>query len=262
MQLIQTYMERDFKVPHSFEHYVYVSQLVQAYGIKKALEAHRRAKPYCMGTLYWQLNDCWPAISWSSVDYYNRWKALHYFTKKTFKDFLISFEENDGLLNVFVVSDRLASVEAELEMSILDFKGEDVWSEKRTIEISANSSKIYEELSLPEISKGNHLIFCKLIIDGEVLASNIYYFEPPKDLLLPIPDIQKEINRVEDGYQITLNTNKLAKNIFLSIPVDGHFSDNYFDLLPGEEKELLFKGSKPINSFEKELKVISLKDTY
>ena len=86
MELIRTYMELEYKVPDEFEDYAYVSQLVQAYGIKKAIEAHRRAMPRCMGTLYWQLNDCWPVISWSSVDYYNRWKALHYFVRQAYQD--------------------------------------------------------------------------------------------------------------------------------------------------------------------------------
>jgi len=70
MELIQTYMGRQYKIPENFEHFGYVSQLVQGYGMLTAIEAHRRNKPWCMGTLYWQLNDCWPVISWSGLDYY------------------------------------------------------------------------------------------------------------------------------------------------------------------------------------------------
>ncbi len=206
MELIQMYMERDYQVPDNFEDYAYVSQLVQAYGIKTALEAHRRAKPYCMGTLYWQLNDCWPVISWSSVDYYNQWKALHYFTKKTFDEFLISFEEKIGYIEVFVVSDKLENIKANMEISIIDFDGESLLSEIISIEISANSSQIYHKLQIPEMDKEEHFLSAKLILDEKVIASNIYYFVPVKDLNLPELNIQKEIVKTEYGYQITFRS--------------------------------------------------------
>ena len=83
-QTIQTYMERDYKVPTDFRKYNYVSQLLQRDGMKTAIEAHHRAKPYCMGTLYWQLNDCWPVTSWSAIDYTYKPKALYFETKKLF----------------------------------------------------------------------------------------------------------------------------------------------------------------------------------
>lgn len=262
MELIQMYMEREYNVPDNFEDYAYVSQLVQAYGIKTALEAHRRAKPYCMGALYWQLNDCWPVISWSSVDYYNRWKALHYFTKKTFEDLLISLEEEDNTLNVFIVSDKLENVNAKLEIKIIDFNGELLFDEIKGVDILANSSQKYFSLKLPELTQEDHLVSARLILDNKVIASNIYYFLPFKDLELPVPNIQKEIFKVDTGYQITLKTDRLAKNVFLSIDADGYFNDNYFDLLPGEELQLFFSTTKFIDSFEKELKVISLVETY
>ncbi len=189
MELIQTYMEREFIVPDDFENYTYVSQLVQAYGIQKALEAHRRAMPYCMGTLYWQLNDCWPVISWSSVDYYNRWKALHYFTKKTFEDFLISFEENNSVLDVFVISDKLENVKVNLEVKILNFDGKNIWSEEKEVEVQANSSQIYMKLPIVDFTKEDHLISARLVLDGKVLASNIYYSFPLKVDLPVIIDL-------------------------------------------------------------------------
>ncbi len=79
--------------------------------------------PRCMGTLYWQLNDCWPVISWSSVDYYNRWKALHYFVREAYKDILVSFEERGDQVNVFIVSDKREDFKARLSLQIMDFEG-------------------------------------------------------------------------------------------------------------------------------------------
>ena len=85
---INEYMTRDYVIPIQFEDYIYVSQLLQAEGMKIAIEAHRTAKPDCMGTLFWQLNDCWPVTSWSSVDYYGRWKAFQYEAKRSFNPIL------------------------------------------------------------------------------------------------------------------------------------------------------------------------------
>jgi beta-mannosidase len=78
-------MKRDYHIPTDFVKYNYVSQLLQARGMQIAIEAHRRAKPYNMGTLYWQLNDCLPVVSWSSIDYLGNWKALHYQIKEVLK---------------------------------------------------------------------------------------------------------------------------------------------------------------------------------
>ncbi|MEZ5195503.1 MAG: glycoside hydrolase family 2 protein [Bacteroidales bacterium] len=262
MELIQTYMEREYKVPENFDHYTYVSQLLQAYGIKKALEAHRRAKPYCMGTLYWQLNDCWPVISWSSVDYYNRWKALHYFARDTFKDYLISFEERNDSLFVFVASDKLETIKADLDLKILDFKGEEQWTNSQIVEIGANSSNTYFMKKISRFSKKDCLFTASLLSEGNELASNKYYFLPTKYLNLPEPKIEKKIVETEGGFRIILSSGHLAKNVFLSIDKDGFFSDNYFDLLPGEEKQVNFISKCDYDYLKNNLKVISLIDTY
>jgi beta-mannosidase len=262
MELIQRYMEREYDVPEDFEDYNYISQLVQAYGIKKAIEAHRRAKPNCMGTLYWQLNDSWPGISWSGIDYYGRWKALHYFVKKAYRDYLISFEEKNDSLGIFIISDQLKDTIAELELSIINFDGEKYWSEKQVVNVAANSSKVYFSKGITGFSKSNHLLEARLTSQGETLAYGNYYFLPPKELKLPKPIIQKEITKTKSGYSITLETDKLAKNIFLSIDGDGFFSDNYFDLLPVVKKTISFKTKDETISLEKKLKIITLTDTY
>ena len=91
-------MQRDYDVPKSFDHFLYVSQLLQAEGISMGMEAQRRNRDICMGSLYWQLNDCWPVASWSGIDYFGKWKALHYTVKNVFSNFLISHEINNDSL--------------------------------------------------------------------------------------------------------------------------------------------------------------------
>jgi len=254
-------MKRDFIIPENFEDYGYVSQLVQAYGIIKAIEAHRRAMPRCMGTLYWQLNDCWPVISWSSLDYYNRWKALHYFVREAYKDILISFEVKNDEVDVYIVSDFLEDLKATLQVKVLDFSGEIKSQTEKAVLIPGNTSQTYKRLDCSGISKTDHLVAARVSAGDLVMASNIYYFVTPKDLALPDVAIGREIIKTRDGYQIMLTTNKLAKNVFLSTDQDGFFSDNYFDLIPGEPKSLKFKTSTKIQDFEKRLEIISLNNT-
>ena len=99
---IEEYMVRDYNVPDSFEHFLYVSQLLQAEGISLGMEAQRRNRDVCMGSLYWQLNDCWPVASWSSIDYYGKWKALHYQTKKSFEESIISFHKKNNEIEAYL----------------------------------------------------------------------------------------------------------------------------------------------------------------
>ena len=126
-QLIREYMERDFPVPEKAEDYVYMSQLLQAYGITKGIEAQRRAKPYNMGTLYWQLNDCWPVVSWSSIDFFGKWKALHYKAKHSFEDVLVSSKVENNILRTYVINDDFESHSGELSVKILDFAGKPLY---------------------------------------------------------------------------------------------------------------------------------------
>ncbi len=259
LELINTYMEREYKVPEDFEKYDYVSQLVQAYGVTKAIEDHRRAKPYCMGTLYWQLNDCWPVISWSSVDYYNRWKALHYFVRVAYKPLLISFEKTNDSLHIFVVSDKQKQYQANLELKMTGFAGTKIWSKTIPVTIEKNSSAVFFNEKAGNLIKGlspdTVVLSAKVIWKGLMLTEKNYFFALPKDLKLTDPEITTKIKATSEGYRIIVATRKLAKNIYLSIDEDGFFTENYFDLLPGEFKVVDFKTDKDIERFDKKLKI-------
>lgn len=252
-ETIAEYMERDYIVPTKFEDYIYVSQLLQARGMKIAIEAHRRAKPYCMGTLYWQLNDCWPVTSWSSFDYYGNWKALHYQVKESYNNVLLSVVEEIGKYNVYVVNDDLKSYEGELKLELISFDGKTIWSTSKIKKSKANSSEILAEIPITDFSSF-HLkqMVLKTTFTSENLSrTNHYFFVKPKELILKKPNIQfKKI----DAHTIEVTTDVLAKNVFLS--AEGiYFEANYFDLLPNERR--VIKLSKNIS----EIKIKSLFDT-
>ncbi len=264
--LMRKYMAREYHVPSSFEDFTYVSQLVQAEGMRRGIEAHRRAMPYCMGTLYWQLNDVWPVASWSSVDGLGRWKALHYVAREAFSPILISPVLDNKLLHVMVVSDKLEALEnVEMNLQTFDFQGNMIFSESDNyVKVDANSSTTLMQKSLSKILNGHSAketyALLTLSQNGVTLAQRVFYFEYPKNLHLPKPNLTQRIERIEGGYKVILSTDKLAKNVFLQTDALGRWSDNYFDLLPNQSKEITFKVKS--GDFEKGFQVKTLTGTY
>jgi beta-mannosidase len=267
-QLINTYMERDYHVPQDFELFVYLSQVLQAEGMKVAMEAHRRAIPHCMGSLYWQLNDCWPVVSWSGIDYYGRWKALHYFAKKAYAPVMVSPVIEDGKFTAYLVSDRLEPVKGVLYVQLMDLAGKQLWQQEVPVTAEANSSRPVFEIETEKLTanldKKNLVAVTDFKKENTILASNIFYFVPPKELSLTDPAIRPVIseNTAKRTVDITLTCKSLAKNVYLSVEgIPGSFSDNFFDLLPGKAITVRFTADQDLKDFHKKLKIISLKDT-
>jgi beta-mannosidase len=234
-QLITEYMKRNYKIPTKDEDYVYVSQLLQAKGVVMGIEAHRRAKPNNMGTLYWQLNDCWPAISWSSIDYFGNWKALQYKAKKAFENVLISSVLENNSIQTFVVNDTFDPIQNVLKLKVVDFYGKEIWSIAKEIEVLKNSSKSFYNFSLDSIDKESSVLITEFNAH-----SSVFYFTKPKDLNLPKGTIEKEILKTKKGFLIQLKSDVLQKEVFLFTKEKGHFSDNFFDLMPNETKVITF----------------------
>ncbi len=236
-----------------------------------AIEAHRRNMPVCMGSLYWQLNDCWPVASWSGIDNYGNWKAMHYFVKKAFNDILVSPDiDNNGRLRVTIVSDKLKSIEAKLKLSILNFNGITLWSQEKHIDILKNSSTIYFDTLVSSIINGMErseiLLHASLLdLDDEILSENVNYFLPIANLNLPVPVINSTIEETEGGFIISLSTDKLAKNLYLRADeVVGMFSDNYFELMANKSIKIKFNTNEQISleKFKASLNIFTLVDSY
>ena len=243
--LIDKYMEQQFPVPEKLDDYVYVSQLVQAAGMTKAIEAHRRAMPRCMGSLYWQLNDSWPAISWSSIDYYGNWKVLHYQLKKAFAPVLISFEKKEGFVNIFIVNDLRNEVHGKLELKLSTFSGEILDSVTQEIVVRPASSEVF--ISWPEYKKFDVTkcyIQVQLLVNEQVTAENIFYFVDEKYLSLSNEQPKIEVAQVRDFMMLTLSSTALVKDLRLqSNDPDGFFESNFVDLTPDSKRTIVFKPS-------------------
>ena len=272
-ETIEEYMLRDFRKPKDFPSFLYVSQLLQAHGLKMAIEAHRRHRDRCMGTLYWQLNDCWPVASWSSIDYFHNWKALQYRVKEAFQPYLVSHEIQNDSLHLYVVSDELLPKEATLSMQLMDFYGKESMNASMPLRtplvIQANQSSIYHSLDMRDIEALGPLNTMLLKVQvqdvgGEILAENTIYFTAPKALSLPKPRVKFSVQENEDEYMVVLSTDHLAKNLHITSELVGNFSNNFFDLLPGESKMVSIPKSEgsDLNSFRASIAVQTLVDSY
>lgn len=242
--IINEYLKRDYKIPKDFVQYNYVSQLLQARGMQIAIEAHRRAKPYNMGTLYWQLNDCWPVVSWSSIDYLGNWKAFHYQAKRSFEPVLVSIAETDKSYDVYLISDLMNTLKLDTKFELIDFKGKILWKSSQSDDINADVSKKIKRISKSELAQFNlSEAVLKISSEKDATFQKLFFFNKPKDLKLSKPNIK--IRKISST-QIEISTDILAKDIYLI--GDTHFSDNFFDLLPGVSKKITL--SKPLKNIE------------
>ncbi|ESQ91501.1 beta-mannosidase [Asticcacaulis sp. AC460] len=243
---IKNYMERDYRVPSDFRQFLYVGQVLQAEGIKVAMEAHRSRMPFCMGSLFWQINDCWPVASWSSIDYYGRWKAQQYFARHAFTPVLVAPRLDGDTVTVTAVSDRLTDTKAVLSLQVLDFVGGIVFERNDVITLKANTSAEVASEAVGALLNGvapeAALLHVRLMQEGQLLSQNILYFKPVKDLVLPAPEYVTQVKAVGDELAVAVTAGSLIKNLYLSLDEgDGRFDDNYFDVLPGETKVVRFK---------------------
>lgn len=241
---IDDFIVRYYPYPTDLEEYVYMSQLSQAYGMEVAIEAHRTAKPYNMGTLYWQLNDAWPVTSWSSIDYYGNKKALQYKLKTLFAPVLLSLDLND--YSAFVTSDLLRAVSASLKVRVESFLGVVLFEKEFGVEIDENQNvKLpVEGLSdcLDSVTHDEVYVKLELRENDGLLAERRCFLVCPKDLKLPEANVEMTVLQEKGEVAIELRSDLLVKDVQLFCTSgEGVFSDNFFDLEPGQSKSVLFK---------------------
>ena len=258
--LIKKTMALYYEVPEDFEELVYKGLVLQGFGIRHGIEAHRRNRPYCMGSLYWQLNDSWPVVSWSSIDYYGNWKAMHYQSKRAFAPILLNaFKEGDELC-IYTLSDELKEYKnVTLQLKVMDFNGKVLNRKEVKGEVPANASVVFhkEAYNVLATNPTNTLLLMTLKDQkGKVLSEEIYYFNHPKNQELPVAKVSYKVKQLDGKCEVTLSTKQLARDIFIEIPFQGaRFSDNFFDLLPGQTKKIVISSDEIKKSEPVELKI-------
>lgn len=237
-RLIKQYMDMYLHEPKDFPSFLYMSQVLQAEAMKTAIEAHRRRKPYCMGTLYWQMNDCWPVASWAGMDYLGRWKALQYYAKRSFNDVLVSVDgTKEDFTDIYVISDQLKKVEGQLQIQLIGFDGTVHREETFAVNVAPNSGEKLLSLRNADWLEGHDatttLLRLALRQEGITDIVQEHYFVPAKELALRPASIKVSGGADEDGVHLVLESDVLAKQVWMSSEVEGGFSDNFFDLIPG-----------------------------
>jgi len=237
---IKEYLSQYYHVPTDFEEFLYMSQVLQAKGIRMAIESHRRAMPYCMGSLYWQINDCWPVASWSSTDYYHKWKAVHYAVKRAFEPVILSCVENGDKTDIYVVSDLLTDKKVQINTQLMDFSGKILFEESDDLVIPNNTSTCIKSLSTNQIKgfdKTSNVLVLTLKENGKEISTKNHYFTLPKDLKLSEPKLNLMIIDKNDSTFIEITSNTLVREFYIYNELSEMITDdNYFDILPGKTK--------------------------
>ena len=238
-------MSKYFRFPEGIDNFLYLTQVQQALAIKTGVEYWRHLRPVCMGTVYWQLNDLWPVASWSSIDYYGRWKQLHYHAKRFYAPVIVScFQTREDILEIWVTNDKMEEFNGTLDMSIFDFSGNKKAGETLDISVPALSAKMIASYPVDEFtpSRNETFLYLELAGDNGVEHFNEHFFTRHKHCDLQQVDIKCEMAEKDGVWQITLNSDVPAFYVTLTPEnVDGVFSDNSFTLLPGKEKVLTFE---------------------
>ncbi len=249
-----------FREPKDFQSLVYLSQLLQAQGLKVAFESHRAAKPFCMGSLYWQLNDCWPVTSWSGIDYYGKWKALHYQAGKSFAQIVPVVREEGDKFVFQVINDCIEDKLVSLLITCFNTAGDQVSEETIDIDLTSNqNSSIIER-------RGNlydNVVYWHMeVVENEEIAGQNYYMnKSARDLTLQAPVFDYEINKEDNRINLKLESQNFVRSLFIDFEGSrGNFSNNFIDLLPGRPVTITYELAK--DEAMGELSFMSVYDTY
>jgi beta-mannosidase len=270
--VIMQYMLDWFRLPDAFENSLWLSQILQGMAMKYAVEHWRRAMPRGMGTLYWQINDCWPVASWASLDFFGRWKALQYMAKKFYAPLLVSGVEDiaKGTVEVHVTSDRREAVAGTVAWSLTDLDGEKVAGGRLAVRAAPGAN---QRVATVDVSKWlakhgprNLLFWLEIECGGERVAENLVLFARPKHLELEAPGLQAAVQTAADGsFDVVLKARKPALWAWLQLEgLDAALSDNFVHLRPGTDARVHVEPSKPVTvaALRKALRLRSLVDTY
>lgn len=254
---ILSYLSQTFRYPNSFDDLLYASQLMQAEAIRYGVEHWRRNRGRCMGAIIWQLNDIWPVASWASIDYYGRWKALHYAAKRFFAPVMISAEEEGELSqNPKINEYHPAPLEKSFRLNVCnetlrDVTGEVVWAlrtpdgaivrqNQQTLTIPAMSAKWLDKVDCADASLTGHYISFAFVVDNVAVSEGTCIFCAPKHFEFVDPRLTVETR----GDTLLVTSHAYAKQVWLeSEDADLLLDDNAFDMNPGTKVVRVVRGT-------------------
>jgi beta-mannosidase len=259
------YVRGNYGDPRDFADLVYLSQVMQAEGIELAADHLRSAAPRSMGSLYWQLNDVWPGITWSSIDYDGRWKALHYHARRFYAPLRLVAIRDGGATRVWLVSDRGDALAGRLDVRVMDFEGRVYSHRSDVVRAAARASTHVLTLDDAALLHGadprRRMAVFEWRVGGRVVSRRLVFFRPPRKLALPQPALQVALRADDRGTVLDITAKRLAREVWIDFgDLDVRPSDDAFDLLPGEHRQVRLTTRVDIATLRRALQVRSLAD--
>lgn len=286
-EIIFHYISTRYRFPKDYESTVYLSQLNQAYCLRFGIEHMRRNMPRTMGALYWQLNDCWPVASWSSLDFGGRWKVLQYAARRFFAPALISVKRvgeetviwsnnyrvsTIESMEIHLVYDGADSTSGTVEWSVWSLnENKNVQSGSGVVELLPREAKLYSTVECAEqieqYGRDDLVLRTRLQVSENEDSCNTTFFSDPRHIEFKQPDIKYSIEALpENKFEVTVSSDVIAYQVFLKLgeSIDFRASDNAFDLFPSEVKLITMIPREPMSleRFEKLFQVFSYRDTH
>lgn len=270
---IMQYMLHWFRMPVGTDNTIWLSQIQQGLSVKYAVEHWRRNMDRCRGALYWQINDCWPVASWSSIDYFGRWKALHHMAKKFFAPVLVSGVEDaeKQSVDIHVSCDAKASHSGELRWMLIDVSGKTVRKGTKAVRMKSDTAKKIATVSFASEAKKQDLRNTMLWLElydkhGRLVSDNFVTFKTYKHIDLQEPGLTTTVKQRADGaLTLGIKAKRPALCVFAKLDgVDAVFSDNFVHVRPGRTTTIEITPAKKLTLAQcrKKLRVKSLVDTY
>lgn len=265
------YISATFQYPKDFKSLLYISQVLQAWAVQAGVEHWRRNRGRCMGAIYWQLNDCWPVASWASIDYYGRWKLLHYAAKKFFAPRMVSIDVEENRADFYILNETRDSYQGKLHWYLKNMKNECLLQDSIMVSSEPLSSSMvfqqeYSEWIKKE-GKENLYLQVQLEVEHSIVSENTVLFEKPKYVQYLPCTYQYEVTENETEFVIHLSSDHFAQ--FVELDTNGFdvvFSDNFFSIC-GQEgvKVTVSKSEYPeltAEQLKENLTIQSVVDSY
>ncbi|HEU5078498.1 MAG TPA: glycoside hydrolase family 2 protein [Opitutaceae bacterium] len=283
-QVILDYVSRRYRLPKTQDDLIYLSQINQAYCMQTGVEHYRRLMPRCMGSIYWQLNDCWPVASWSSIEFTGRWKALQFAARRFYAPALICAHVDGDeeatignyrrstirKMHLYTVYDAPETARGILRWELRHFDGRLLEAAFQSVTLKPRQSVRQRtlDLALPlrDYGRDNLYVALSLAIDGVVMSRQTVFLAPPRFLRLPKGPISCAVKWLSPSEAVLKFRSKVFQHAveFAAPGCPHNASDNYFDLYPNEAREITLKFNEPVapRKFQKQLRIRSLTDTF
>ena len=259
---ILMYLADNYLYPNSFESLVYASQLLQADAIKYGVEHFRRLRGYTMGSIYWQFNDCWPVASWSSVDSFGRYKALHYAAKKFYAPISMGLFLEGNVLTVNISNETMGDFKGSVKVYFSDTSFNILNKFEQNVEVCALSAQDVLGVEAKCGNRYGEYIYAELYDENENLVMRqTELFVKPKHFEWKKPSFKIDIQEAKDGALLKISANTFAKGVYIDFEgCDPVLSSNFFDLTNGEEYSVSIKTDKSPRELYSSLKITSVYD--